>query len=791
VIRRSPRLAVAAPLAATLAALAIGAVLVAPMALAAQATRPYAPEALSASDYARAEQFLFFNAPRLTAGTEVDPRWIDNTRFWYRNQVFGGHEFMLIDAAARTRRPAFDHARLAAALSVAADTSYESDRLPFEEYEYTSDSAIRFHTAGDRRWDCDLSAYRCTGGDSIPARTDEIPSPDGSLAVFSRDEDLWVRDTATGEERRLSTDGERDFGYGVVPEGCCQEITNRRRGFHPPPVAQWSPDGSRIATHRYDEREVGEFHLLETAVGRPILHSWHYALPGDSIVPTWRMHIFDAATGAHVAADMAPAVGNFTSADTAWTNVQWSAAGDRVYFSQNSRDYKTQTLFEVDAATGATRPVIVETGPTYVEVNELTGLRPNWRVLDSGREAVWFSERDGWGHLYLYDVATGALENRITSGAWLVLALLDVDEAARQVYFTGVGREPGDPYRRYLYRASLDGGGVTLLTPEDADHDVRLSPDGRYFLDTFGTREEAPITVLRDRNGQRLMTVQEGDIAPLLEAGWRPPVRFTAKARDGKTDVYGFLFLPPNLEEGVRYPVIDYVYPGPQIGPIRTRGFTAGPRGQGHALAELGFITFVVDAIGTPYRSKAFHDGYYGNMGDNGIPDHISALKELALRYPLDLDRVGIFGHSGGGFASTDAILRYPDFFKVAVSGAGNHDNRSYHFPWGEKYQGLREVLEGGGDNYDSQANQNLAANLEGKLLLHYGTLDDNVNPNNSLLVAQQLIAHNRDFDMLVFPNRNHGYAREPYLIRRTWDYFVQNLMGATPPRGYEIKQPK
>jgi len=713
VIRRASRLA--------LATLAV------PVALAAQTTRPYAPEALSASDYARAEQFLFFNAPRLTAGTEVNPRWIDNNRFWYRNQAFGGHEFMLIDAAGRTRRPAFDHARLAAALSVAADTSYEPDRLPFEEYEYTSTSAIRFHTAGDRRWDCDLSAYRCTGGDSIPARTDEIPSP----------------------------------------------------------------DGSHIATHRYDEREVGEFHLLETATGRPILHSWHYGLPGDSIVPAWRMHIFDAATGAHVAADMEPAVGNFTSADTAWTNVQWSAAGDRVYFSQNSRDYKTQTLFEVDASTGATLPVIVETGPTYVEVNELTGLRPNWRVLDSGREVVWFSERDGWGHLYLYDVATGALENRITGGAWLVLELLDVDEAARQVYFTGVGREPGGPYRRHLYRASLDGGGVTLLTPEDADHDVRLSPDGRYFLDTFGTREEAPITVLRDRNGQRLMTVQESDIGPLMEAGWRPPVRFTAKARDGKTDVHGFLFLHPNLEEGVRYPVVDYVYPGPQIGPIRTRGFTAGPRGQGHALAELGFITFVVDAIGTPYRSKAFHDGYYGNMGDNGIPDHISALKELALSYPLDLDRVGIFGHSGGGFASTDAILRYPDFFKVAVSGAGNHDNRSYHFPWGEKYQGLREAKEGGGDNYDSQANQNLAANLKGKLLLHYGTLDDNVNPNNSLLVAQQLIAHNRDFDMLVFPNRNHGYAREPYLIRRTWDYFVQNLMGATPPRGYEIKQPK
>ncbi len=286
------------------------------------------------------------------------------------------------------------------------------------------------------------------------------------------------------------------------------------------------------------------------------------------------------------------------------------------------------------------------------------------------------------------------------------------------------------------------------------------------------------------------MTVEEADISPLLDAGWEPPVRFTAKARDGVTDVYGYLWLPPNREEGVRYPVVDYIYPGPQIGPIRTLGFTAGPRGQGHALAQLGFIAFAVDAMGTPYRSKAFHDGYYGDMRDNGIPDHISALKELALSYPVDLDRVGIYGHSGGGFSSTDAILRYPDFFKVAVSGAGNHDQRSYHFPWGEKYQGLLTRDETGTDNFDAHANQNLAANLEGKLLLHYGSLDDNVHPNMSLLVAEELIEHNKTFDMLVFPNRNHGYAREPYLIRRTWDYFVEHLLGATPPKDYELTQP-
>jgi dipeptidyl aminopeptidase/acylaminoacyl peptidase len=264
------------------------------------------------------------------------------------------------------------------------------------------------------------------------------------------------------------------------------------------------------------------------------------------------------------------------------------------------------------------------------------------------------------------------------------------------------------------------------------------------------------------------------------------------KGRDGVTDVYGYLYFPSNFDAGKKYPVVDYVYPGPQIGSVVTHGFLASPSGEVQAFAELGFIMFTVDAMGTPLRAKAYHDAYYGNMGDNGIPDHISALKLLAVEYPqIDLDRVGIYGHSGGGFASTDAILRYPEFFKVAVSGAGNHDQRGYHFPWGEKYHGLlvRDSASGG-DNYDSQANQNLAANLSGKLMLTYGSLDDNVHPNMTLMVVNELIKYNKDFDMLVFPNRNHGYASEPYVVRRTWDYFVRNLMGAEPPREYKISPP-
>ena len=266
---------------------------------------------------------------------------------------------------------------------------------------------------------------------------------------------------------------------------------------------------------------------------------------------------------------------------------------------------------------------------------------------------------------------------------------------------------------------------------------------------------------------------------------------FVAKGRDGRTDVHGLLWFPSDFDPDRRYPVIDYIYPGPQIGSVTIYDFAPAGRGNGQALAELGFIVFAVDAFGTPLRSKAFHDAYYGDMGDNGIPDHIAALKELALRHPqMDLDRVGIFGHSGGGFSSTDAILRFPDFFKVAVSGAGNHDNRGYHFPWGEKYHGLLEHNPDGTDSYSRQANQDLAPRLRGKLLLHYGTLDDNVHPNMTIRVIQELIQANLDFDMFVVPNANHGYGNDPYVLRRTWDYFVEHLAGVEPPHQYRITPP-
>ncbi len=750
-------------------------------------------------DYARAEQFLSANAGTVVSGDQMDPEWLSDDRFWYRGRATDGHRFIVVDARARTKNPAFDHVRLASGLSSAADTSYVAAKLPFERIHFEDDGrTLRFNTADSVQWRCNLLTYECAGPDRRPEppRT-EVTSPDGRWVAFSRDENLWVRSVATGEERQLSDDGEEHFGYAVAPEGCCSVVTRARRDTEPPPVLLWSPDSRRIATHRFDEREVEELHLLEAKAGRPELHTYRVALPGDSVIPTYEIHVFDVAAGSAVRVDVDAMDAMNTSCcgvalDTLWKDVRWADDGGALFFTRSVRSYDTLQLHQADPATGQARLVVEERSKTYVEANGRSGGPPNWRPVGDGGEVVWWSERDGWGHLYLIDGATGEVKNRITSGAWLVVDLLQVDADARWAYFTAMGREEGrDPYFRHLYRARLDGGAVELLTPDNADHQIWASPSGTWFVDQYGTPDQPPITVLRDRSGAGLMTLEEADFSRLLALGWSYPTHFTATARDGVTPVHGFLWFPSDFDPDGSYPVVDYIYPGPQVGPIRSRQASVSQGGNAAALAELGFIVFQIDALGTPGRDKAFHDGYYGNMRDNGIPDHIAALRQLAARYPqIDLDRVGIFGHSGGGFSSTAAILGYPDVFKVAVSSAGNHDNRSYDFTWGEKYHGLLERNDDGTDSFDRQANHNMAERLEGKLLLMYGTLDDNVHPNATIMLIDELISHNKDFDLIVMPNRNHGYANEPYVVRRTWDYFVEHLLGQEPPRTYRILRP-
>jgi dipeptidyl-peptidase 4 len=747
-------------------------------------------------DYIRAERFLGWNARFLLSDEAPRPVFVEGDRFWYRSTGVEGQRFVLVDPAAGSVRPAFDHGRLAAALSVAADTSYRPDRLPFERFEIEDGGrAILVPRDSARVWRCDVQQYRCAPAEREPTRVTEVISPDGQWTAFERDNDLWVRSRTTGEEFALSQGGEKYFGFATNPEACCDAVTRVRQNRAKRPILAWSPDSRRIATHRLDERNVEDLHLLETAKGRPILHSFRYALPGDSVIPRWEVHVFDVArrTGvasSHGAQDAVNTSCCWLTTDTIWKDARWGSGSDEFYYTHGRRDFRKLELVAVNAVTGAARVILTETGPTFLETNLSSGGIPNWRVINGNREVIWFSQRDGWAHLYLYDAQTGALKNRITEGAWTVGDVLHVDEPGRWVYFTARGREPGrDPYFRHLYRARLDGSRIELLTPEDADHDISAAPSGRFIVDTYSRFDASPVTVVRRLDGRVTMDVQRVDVSPLLAQGWPWPERVSVRARDGVTELHGLVFRPSSFDAHRRYPVINYIYPGPQVGSIGGRGFTVNPRGNAQALAELGFIVVQIDALGTPLRSKAFHDTYYRNMGDNGIPDQIAGMQQLAARYPeMDLTRVGIFGHSGGGFASTGAILRYPDFFHVAVSTAGNHDNRSYDYTWGEKYHGLLEENANGGDNFDSQANHLLADNLKGKLLLMYGTLDDNVHPNATLLLVDELIRHDKDFDLLVLPNRNHGFANEPYVLRRTWDYFVRHLHGVEPPANFRLQ---
>jgi len=754
--------------------------------------------AFTAADYAQAEKFMGYNTTPLVLHGAVRANWLADDRFWYRNTTAEGSEFVMVDAAKGTRAPAFDHAKVATALTTATGANFDAHHLPFMEFEFSEDGQSISFNVRNRRWTCDLSAGKCTGdsnrdrggrgGRGGAGARNEVLSPDHRSAAFIRDYNLWIREVATGRETQVTTDGTRDFGYATDNAGWA----NSDR-----PIVLWSPDSKKIATFQQDQRGVGEMYLVSTKVGHPELRAWKYPLPGDNVVTTIQRVIIDlgADAGPRVVRLKAPPdqhrstlCDNLACRGGEWSDVQWSADGAHLAYVSTSRDHKSEQLRVADAATGSVRDVFDETASTFFESGNG---RVNWRYLPASNEVIWFSERGNWGHLYLYDLDTGKLKWQITSGDWNVTQLLRVDEKNRILYFLGVGKEKGrDPYFTHLYRSGFDGKNVSLLTPEDGNHDVNLSKSGSFFVDSFSKPDVAPVTVVRNQDGKLQDTLQQADISKLVATGWKPPTPFTVKARDGVTDLYGLMFRPTNFDANKKYPIVNHIYPGPQTGSVGSRNFSAA-RGDCQALAELGFIVVELDGMGTPWRSKKFHEAYYANLGDNTLPDQVAAMKQLAQRYSwIDIDRAGIYGHSGGGFAAADAMFRYPDFFKVGISEAGNHDNRVYEDDWGEKWQGLLEKKPDGSTNYDNQANQLMAKNLKGHLLLAHGTMDNNVPPYNTLLVVDELIKANKDFDLLMLPNRNHGFGNEPYMVRRRWDYFVRYLLGAEPPQGYELKAP-
>lgn len=693
------------------------------------------PRVYTAEDYARAERMLGFGTNQLIDRGGVRPTFLPDGRFYYRVLTATGSEYVLINPA-----------------------------------------------DGSRKTAADLNGIGVTDATQKPEnrrgnRPNEVVSPDGKRAAYIKDFNLWMRDTTSGKETQLTVDGVKDFGYATDNAGW---VHSDRA------ILVWSPDSKKIATFQQDQRGASDMYLVSTNVGAPKLEKWKYPLPGDPIATIQRV-IIDTEIPRVIRLQTPPDAHRSTicddvSCDGGWEDVQWSADDKTLGFVSTSRDHKKENFRVADAESGAVTDVFEETSPTQFEAGQGT---VNWKYLPASNEFIWYTEQSGWGHLYLYDLTTKKLKNQITTGDWIVTQVLNVDEKNRVVYFNANGREKGqDPYFSHFYRVGFDGKNLKSLTPEDGNHDVSMSPDDRYFVDVYSKPDVPPVSILKDMTGKPVANLEKTDISRLTATGWKPPTPITVKSRDGKWDLYGLMFTPTTLDQTKKYPIIDYIYPGPQGGAVGSRSFNAG-RGDNQALAELGFVVVVIDGTCNPLRSKAFHDVCYGNIADNTLLDQIEGIKQLAAKYPyMDLARVGIWGHSGGGFATAAAMFRYPDFFKVGISESGNHDNRNYEDDWGERYIGLLA-----GDNYDKQANQNFAENLKGKLLLAHGTMDDNVPPSNTLLVVDALIKANKDFDLLMIPNARHGYGNASfYMMRRRWDYFVKNLLGAEPPKEYEIK---
>ncbi|WP_115717602.1 S9 family peptidase [Gallaecimonas mangrovi] len=772
------------------------------IALALAATGVYA-KALSAADYAKAENFLSYKTKPLVDHDVRKVNWFNDHEFWYVDTSHDVDQYLKMDAKTGKSAPLFDQQKLAAALNALAKSEGKKDhkaltaaKLKISDIALPKDGHIQLTAAGmtvscdypglDKCVKGELSAL--LAGNHKKADISELKgvvSPNGKEVAFIRDWNLWVRNIASGKERQLTKDGIKNFGYATDNAGWLH--SNQA-------VLEWSPDSKKIATFKQDQRQVADMATVGAEIGNPKIEVWKYPMAGDKHVFMIHRVVIDVAKAKVVALKMKADFHRSTLCDDIscshhgiWDDVKWAPDSKTLAFVSTSRGHHHEWFRIANPNTGVVRTVFSESVPTYYE-SGIEGV--SWRYLPESHQAIWYSERSDWGNLYLYDLKTGKALHPITSGQGPVSDVKYLNRQSRTVWFTAVGREKGvNPYYRQLFKTSLDGTKATLLTPEKADHTISMSKDGSYFVDSYSTPTTPPVTVLRAASdGHVIATVAKADISRLKANGWVAPEQITVTGRDGKTTLYGLMFKPTNFDPNKKYPIIDYVYPGPQTGSVRGRSFLAS-RADHQALAELGFIVVAIDGMGTPWRSKSFHDTWYGDMGDNTLPDQVKAVKELGKRYPwIDMSRIGIWGHSGGGNTTADAMFRYPDFFKVGWAESGNHDNRIYEADWGEKYQGLVKNNKDGTSNYDNQSNPLLVKNLKGKLMLTYGNVDDNVPPQNTQVVIEELIKANKPFDMIAIPNARHAYGyATPYITKRRWDYFVKYLQGATPA-DYQLK---
>ena len=784
-----------------------------------------ADNSVTSEDYSAAAKELEGNLQGLVRNESVEPHWLEGSgQFWYRRDGDDGPQFVLVRATGE-KSPAFDHARLAQGLSEALSDPNLAKAVPASlTHVQLSDDLKSLRGQVDKQFiDCDLRTYQCRVTGPLPANK-FLASPDGRLLAFARDDNLFVREAASGQERQLTMDGAPYYSWGRLPDSSFNTVVRQKSGAETPPYeTYWSPDLRYLIAPRIDERRVAIYPFLESVPTdgsrRPIVHNVRMAFTGDRDTVEMKYFLFDLKTGGRTAIELPE---GYPRPHFNGLVFGWSRARAQAFLMVATFASKSIVVLRLDLATGKVTRLFQEESSTRVETNTMQSSRPNIRVIGDGSELIWYSDRTGWGHLYLYDAQTGRLKNAITSGDWLVADMLAVDEVRREVYFTAVGREPGrDPYYRHLYRASLDGrGDVQLLTEPNADHQFKpgltsieaqlfghtppapaIQPAASIFIDTWSTVDKPPITVLRStRDGHIIAELERADASALFAQGWKPPVRERVTAADGKTDLYAVYYAPQDRFAGKKCPVIDAAYGGPQV-IVTPRNFIEAYRGSERgksSLARLGFAVMMVDGRGTPMRSRAFRDAGYPEFTQVGIDDHIGAIRDLARRHAeMDLTRVGIYGWSWGGTFSAQAILSRPKFYSVAVSGAGLYDYTAT-FTGDELFIG--PPTYGDDTRYRGSPNEmpanwaklevpSLADQLKGHLLIIYGDMDENALPNQAALLIEALTRANKPYDLVYLLNRTHrGGADDGYTIKRTWDYFVQYLRGGDPVADFKVQ---
>lgn len=703
----------------------------------------------------------------------VVPHWVDQTSaFWYVRQTEKGKEYVKVDAASKKRTALFDQQKMASALTEKAGREINAYNLPLQNCRLNiSLDTLRFQLDG-KFWAYSIKNNRLLDEGAIPSRGKErhwmevddekegspVTSPDGKWTAFIKNDNVYVREVATGKEKQLSQDGTLSNYYSSY--------------------IQWSPDSKSVVSCRIRPVEKRYVYYVESSPAdqaQPKLHKQEYAKPGDELrfkVPC----IFEVESGRR----LIPSTELF-SHQYELSGPMWNADSKAITFEYNERGHKVYRVLEMSAVDGSVRTLIEEKEEKYVNYPRIYR-----NYLSDGKRIIWSSERDNYNHLYLYDRATGKPLNQITKGEWYVRGVQHVDEANEVIYFSANGMKKGeDPYLIHYYKINFDGSNLVELTPEEGMHQCWYSSDYKYLVDVYSKVDRAPIAVLRDaKDGKIRMQLDKADISALLANGWKAPEVFSAKGRDGKTDMWGVIYRPSNFDPSKKYPVIEYIYSGPgdQYVPKTFSSYNWWMT----SLAELGFIVVQVDGMTTSFRSKEFEEVCYKNLKDAGLPDHIAWIKAAAQKYPyMDIDRVGIFGCSAGGQESTGAVLFHPEFYKAAYSACGCHDNRMDKIWWNELWMGY--PID---ESYSACSNVDNAHLLSRPLMLVVGELDDNVDPASTMQVANALIKANKDFELVVIPGAHHTMG-EDFGEHKRYDFFVRHLMGVTPPSWDKVKTGK